>query len=200
MSEDLPGKKLKKLTGSKDLSTAIEKLEKKKEAMEDDLKNEAQNLYENLNPITLLDKTLKNVEESSPENYSLVKEAAAVGAGYLSKKNLLHKLKAALINTFMSSGKRSHRILIAATTHDEGTEANDNISDHKKENNYLNSSTEKVKAKPEVLPEPTYWPFFLALGIVFLGWGLLTTWLISAAGFIIMIVSLTGWINILRHE
>ena len=71
---------------------------------------------------------------------------------------------------------------------------------NKNDNIDMNSNIEKVKAKPEVLPEPSYWPFFLALGIVFLGWGLLTTWLISLAGFIIMITALTGWINILRHE
>ncbi|RNI39192.1 hypothetical protein EFY79_03410 [Hanamia caeni] len=59
---------------------------------------------------------------------------------------------------------------------------------------------ETVKAKPEILPKPTYWPFFLALGIVFLGWGLLTTWLISVAGLIILITALSGWLNILRHE
>ncbi len=64
----------------------------------------------------------------------------------------------------------------------------------------MNSGNEKVKAKPEVLPEPTYWPFFLAMGISFLGWGLLTTWLISLAGFIVLVISLTGWINIIRHE
>ena len=62
------------------------------------------------------------------------------------------------------------------------------------------TQVDKVKAKPETLPEPTYWPFFLALGLVFLGWGLLTTWLISLAGFIVLVVSLMGWINILRHE
>ncbi len=59
---------------------------------------------------------------------------------------------------------------------------------------------ETVKAKPEKLPAPTYWPFFLALGLMFLGWGLLTTWLISLAGFIVFVISLIGWINILRHE
>jgi hypothetical protein len=59
---------------------------------------------------------------------------------------------------------------------------------------------EKVKAKPEELPCPTYWPFFLALGLMFLGWGLLTTWLISVAGLIVFVISLIGWINILRHE
>lgn len=59
---------------------------------------------------------------------------------------------------------------------------------------------EKVKAKPEKLPQPTYWPFFLALGLTFSAWGLLTTWYISVAGLVVFIVSLIGWINILRHE
>lgn len=58
----------------------------------------------------------------------------------------------------------------------------------------------KTKAKPEILPHPTYWPFFLALGLMFMGWGILTSWIISAAGAIVFIISLTGWINILRHE
>lgn len=57
-----------------------------------------------------------------------------------------------------------------------------------------------VKAKPGNSPQPTYWPFFLALGLAFSGWGLLTIWLISVAGAIIFIVALTGWINSLRNE
>lgn len=69
-----------------------------------------------------------------------------------------------------------------------------------KKSNHVNIQNERVKAKPEVLPKPTYWPFFLAMGITFLGWGLLTTWLISLAGFIVLVISLIGWINILRHE
>ncbi len=59
---------------------------------------------------------------------------------------------------------------------------------------------EKIKAKPEHLPKPTYWPFFMALGLMFAGWGLLTIWLISAAGLLVFVISLIGWINILRHE
>ena len=57
-----------------------------------------------------------------------------------------------------------------------------------------------LKAKPEKLPHPTYWPFFLALGLVFLFWGILTSWIISLVGLIIFIISLAGWIDILRHE
>ena len=63
-----------------------------------------------------------------------------------------------------------------------------------------NQQTEKVKAKPEHLPKPTYWPFFMALGLMFIGWGLLSTWLFSVAGLIVFIVSLFGWINNMRHE
>ncbi|MGN6617502.1 MAG: hypothetical protein ACTHJ5_10030 [Ilyomonas sp.] len=59
---------------------------------------------------------------------------------------------------------------------------------------------EFVKARPEKLPKPTYWPFFLALGIMFMFWGMLTIWVITVAGFILFIISLAGWINILRNE
>ncbi len=200
MSEDIPGKKLKKLTGVKELSAAIEKLERKKEAMEKDFKKEAHTIFENLNPITILDKTLQNVKNSSSAKYSILKDALGLGSGYFSKRELMHQLKSALIKTFIGSENRNSLNLKTAANHQEETKNDDSTSGNRKENNYMNSSVAKVKAKPEVLPEPTYWPFFLALGIVFLGWGLLTTWLISLAGFIIMIISLTGWINILRHE
>jgi hypothetical protein len=56
------------------------------------------------------------------------------------------------------------------------------------------------EAAPEELPEPTYWPFYLAMGIMFLAWGLLTMWEFSLLGIIIMIIALVGWINVLRHE
>lgn len=56
------------------------------------------------------------------------------------------------------------------------------------------------EAEPAELPEPTYWPFYLAMGIMFLAWGLLTMWEFSLLGFIIMIIALVGWINVLRHE
>ena len=55
-------------------------------------------------------------------------------------------------------------------------------------------------AKPVHLPEPTYWPFFLAIGITFIAWGLISTWIIAVGGVIVLIISLVGWINILRHE
>ncbi len=66
--------------------------------------------------------------------------------------------------------------------------------------NQTDDKKEMVKAKPEILPEPTYWPFFLALGLMFMGWGLLSTWLFSLAGFIVFVISLIGWINLLRND
>ncbi|HVU94265.1 MAG TPA: hypothetical protein VHE34_03535 [Puia sp.] len=56
------------------------------------------------------------------------------------------------------------------------------------------------KAVPETLPEPVYWPFFLALGITFLLWGLLTMWVILVAGIGIGVVAVSGWIKSLNDE
>ena len=56
------------------------------------------------------------------------------------------------------------------------------------------------KARPAVLPEPTYWPAVFALGNTLLLWGLLTTWIISAAGLILFIGSLSGWIRDILRE
>jgi len=65
----------------------------------------------------------------------------------------------------------------------------------------LHIQTEELEPSiPDELPEPTYWPFYLAMGIMFLAWGLLTMWEFSLLGLIIIIISLVGWINILRHE
>ena len=50
------------------------------------------------------------------------------------------------------------------------------------------------------LPEPTYWPAVMALGIVFLAWGLITSLLISAVGLILFVLALAGWIGDIQHE
>ena len=204
--EEIAEKKLRKLTGATDLPSAIEELEKKKQAMEDEFKEEAHYLSENLNPVNLLNRTLQNIKESSSSKYSLFKEALEFGAGNLSKKSLIHQFKNALINTFGIQEEVAVLKKIAVNDKqeeketDESKQTEEKQTDKKSNKMNLQTQSEKVKAKPEVLPEPTYWPFFLAMGLAFLGWGLLTTWLISLAGFIILIVALTGWINILRHE
>ncbi|AVR46618.1 hypothetical protein C7S20_15860 [Christiangramia fulva] len=62
------------------------------------------------------------------------------------------------------------------------------------------SDSEKFKPDPIELPEPTIWPFFLALGVTFLLWGILTSMLISAIGLIVFIIALGGWMSDLYHE
>jgi hypothetical protein len=49
------------------------------------------------------------------------------------------------------------------------------------------------------LPRPTYWPIVLALAIVFLAWGVVTTVAISVIGLALFALGLGGWIGELRH-
>jgi hypothetical protein len=52
----------------------------------------------------------------------------------------------------------------------------------------------------ENLPRPTYFPAGLAMGIAFLFWGLITSWVIIVVGLALFIASLAGWITEIRHE
>ena len=54
--------------------------------------------------------------------------------------------------------------------------------------------------QPATLPRPTYMPAALALGIVLLVWGVVTTFWISGVGLILSALALAGWIGELRHE
>ena len=56
------------------------------------------------------------------------------------------------------------------------------------------------KAQPEELPKPTYWPFFLALGVVLIFWGILTSCIVSGIGFILFGIAITGWITEIYKE
>ena len=50
------------------------------------------------------------------------------------------------------------------------------------------------------LPAPTFWPAGLGLGITFLFWGLISSWVVFVAGVIVFGGSLVGWIVDMRHE
>ena len=52
----------------------------------------------------------------------------------------------------------------------------------------------------EPLPHPTYFPAGLAMGVAFLFWGLITTWVVLAVGVVLFIAALAGWITEIRHE
>jgi hypothetical protein len=60
--------------------------------------------------------------------------------------------------------------------------------------------SQKPTAKPHKLPRPTYWPFFTALGVVLIFWGILTTWFITGIGLITFGIALGGWISDLNNE
>ena len=55
------------------------------------------------------------------------------------------------------------------------------------------------RPKPEHVPHPTYWPAVLALGVTFLVWGLITSYVISAVGLVLFALALGGWIWEMRH-
>lgn len=59
---------------------------------------------------------------------------------------------------------------------------------------------EYVKAKPEILPRPTYVPFLLAFSLLLLCWGLLASWILSIAGVAGISISIYGWIKELLNE
>lgn len=53
--------------------------------------------------------------------------------------------------------------------------------------------------QPEHVPRPTYWPAVMALGVTFLAWGVVTTYVISAVGLVLFMIALAGWIGELRR-
>jgi hypothetical protein len=49
------------------------------------------------------------------------------------------------------------------------------------------------------LPRPTYWPVVLAVGVMFLAWGIVTTIAITIIGLALLALGLGGWIGELRY-
>ena len=54
--------------------------------------------------------------------------------------------------------------------------------------------------RPEHLPGPTYTPAIVALGIMLLAWGAVTTVALVALGAVLLFVGVGGWIVEMRHE
>ena len=50
------------------------------------------------------------------------------------------------------------------------------------------------------LPRPTYFPAGLAMGIAFLFWGLITSWVVLVVGLTLFLAALAGWITEIRYE
>ena len=43
------------------------------------------------------------------------------------------------------------------------------------------------------LPEPSYWPIVLALGLVLVAMGVIFQWIISLVGLLVTLVAILGW-------
>lgn len=55
------------------------------------------------------------------------------------------------------------------------------------------SGSSEVEASDE--PQPTYVPAALAMGIMMLLWGILTNWIMSAAGAVVMAWAVAAWVR-----
>ncbi len=53
--------------------------------------------------------------------------------------------------------------------------------------------------KPAEIPQPTYWPVVMSVGITFIFWGVATSLIVSAVGIILFGIALAGWIGDIRH-
>jgi hypothetical protein len=53
---------------------------------------------------------------------------------------------------------------------------------------------------PEKMPEPSFWPAGLALGTVLLLWGLVTSFVVAVVGLLLLVFSIAGWLQEMRHE
>jgi hypothetical protein len=53
---------------------------------------------------------------------------------------------------------------------------------------------------PLKLCSPSVWPVTMAFGITLFAFGVVTTWIISVAGFATFLLSAYGWFEDLRHD
>ena len=57
-----------------------------------------------------------------------------------------------------------------------------------------------IRVPAEKMPQPTFWPAALALGTVLLLWGLVTSFVVTITGLILLAVSFFGWLGEMRNE
>jgi hypothetical protein len=62
------------------------------------------------------------------------------------------------------------------------------------------SSTGGAKPMPEILPRPSVWPAALSFAVTLLAFGVVTSWIISAVGFALFLLSAHGWFEDLRND
>jgi len=57
-----------------------------------------------------------------------------------------------------------------------------------------------TRVPDEKIPKPTFWPAALALGAVLTLWGLVTSFIVATVGLLLLILSISGWLEEMRHE
>jgi hypothetical protein len=77
---------------------------------------------------------------------------------------------------------------------------NPEMSESARHNNGEPSSEGWSKPHGMHIPEPTYMPVVMAIGIICMLWGIVTTYLITLVGVVFFVISIWGWIGELRHE
>jgi hypothetical protein len=68
-------------------------------------------------------------------------------------------------------------------------------SEQQPESRSTQDTQEWVEALPEKVPEATFAPAFLALGITFLLFGIVSSYVFSAAGLMLMVWSIGKWVG-----
>lgn len=90
-NEEIAEEKLEAIANTTDLSLAIQRLERRKLILEDELKDDFHNILQELKPANLLKNTLHEIQESTPLKHNLLKVALGLGAGYFSRKLVIGK-------------------------------------------------------------------------------------------------------------
>jgi hypothetical protein len=57
-----------------------------------------------------------------------------------------------------------------------------------------------TRVPDEKIPAPTFWPAALALGSVLLLWGLVTSVIVACVGFLLLALSVGGWLEEMRND
>lgn len=90
-NEEIAENKLEEIANTRDLATAIKRLERRKAILEEDLKDRFHELAQDLKPKNILKNTIQEVRESTDLKNNLLKVALGLGAGYFSRKLLVNK-------------------------------------------------------------------------------------------------------------
>lgn len=91
MDNEEPTEKLEAIANTTDLSIAIKRLERKRQRLEEELKDDFHIILQELKPTNLLKNTLYEIQESTPLKHNLLKVALGLGAGYFSRKLMIGK-------------------------------------------------------------------------------------------------------------